>query len=77
MKQTGVKILLIGLTALGLSAGVVAGMLVSRLPAATAGAGQPPPSVFAIAAYHSSSYLGSSFQWIRKTCSAGRDCRRL
>jgi len=49
VKQTGVKILLIGLTALGLSAGVVAGMLVSRLPAATAGAGERPASVSAIA----------------------------
>jgi Spy/CpxP family protein refolding chaperone len=37
VKRTGLKILVIGLTALGLSAGVVAGMLVSRLPAATAG----------------------------------------
>jgi len=34
------KLLVIGLTALGLSAGVVAGMLVSRLPAAMSGAGQ-------------------------------------
>lgn len=49
MKQTGVKILLIGLTALGLSAGVVAGMLVSRIPATTAGAGERPTSVSAIA----------------------------
>ena len=39
MKKAGLKILVIGLTALGLSAGVVAGMLVSRLPAAMSGAG--------------------------------------
>ena len=49
MKQTGVKILLIGLTALGLSAGVVAGMLVSRLPSTGAGAEQRPASVSSIA----------------------------
>jgi hypothetical protein len=40
MRRAGIKILVIGLTALGLSAGVVAGMLVSRLPAAMSGAGQ-------------------------------------
>ncbi len=34
MKSSGTKILIVGLTALCLSAGVVAGMLVSRLPAA-------------------------------------------
>lgn len=45
MKRAGLKILVIGLTALGLSAGVVAGMLVSRLPAAHAGAGEAPVTV--------------------------------
>src|SRR4051794_32743783 len=41
MKTTRMKLLLIGLTVLGLSAGVVAGMLVSRLPASTADATPP------------------------------------
>ena len=39
MKRAGIKLLVVGLTVLGLCAGVVAGMLVSRLPATIAPAG--------------------------------------
>jgi Spy/CpxP family protein refolding chaperone len=42
MNTTRMKLLVIGLTVLGLSAGVVAGMLVSRLPATAEPAGAGP-----------------------------------
>src|SRR5947208_930923 len=43
MKTTRMKLLVVALTVLGLSAGVVAGMLVSRLPATDRGTGGPSP----------------------------------
>ena len=42
MKRTRIEILLIGLTVLALSAGVVAGMLATRLPVTTTAAGPGP-----------------------------------
>ena len=45
MKRTGIKLLVIGLTILGLSAGVVAGMLLSRLPSTSVGVGLPTPAM--------------------------------
>jgi hypothetical protein len=43
MRRTRIEILLVGLTVLALSAGVVAGMLASRLPAASSTAEPAPP----------------------------------
>src|SRR6266542_3318555 len=43
MKTTRMKLLVVALTVLGLSAGVVAGMLVSRLPSAGDRGGGPGP----------------------------------
>lgn len=43
MMKTRVKILVVGLTVLGISAGVVTGMLVSRLPAVSSAAHPLPP----------------------------------
>ena len=42
MRRTGIETLLIGLTVLALSAGVVAGMLATRLPVTTTTAGAGP-----------------------------------
>lgn len=48
MKRTRIEILLVGLTVLALSAGVVAGMLASRLPASGTHEA-PPPGPMALA----------------------------
>jgi Spy/CpxP family protein refolding chaperone len=48
MRRTRIEFLLVGLTVLALSAGVVAGMLASRLPAGGTSTETPPPSPMAL-----------------------------